>query len=48
VAFLVALGNFDGFFDLAIAQGAGHGGSKCTRLFARGTERHGAINHDSD
>ena len=45
VALLVALGNLDGFVDLAFTQGAGNGGSKGTRLLAGGAERHGAIDH---
>ena len=48
VALLVALGDLDGFVDLAIAQGPGNGGSERTRLFTRGAEGHRAINHDAD
>ena len=48
VALLVALGNLDGFVDLAIAQRAGHGRSKRARLLAGGAEGHPAVDHDAD
>src|SRR5664280_2613684 len=48
VALLVALGDFDGFLNLAFAQGAGNRGSKSTRLFASRTECHGAIDHNAN
>jgi len=48
MALLVALGNFDGFVNAAIAECAGHGRSKCPRLFARRAVCHGAVNHYTD
>src|SRR5271165_2349289 len=48
VALLIALGNLDGFVDLAFAQRAGHGGCESARLFAGGAERHRAVNHHAD
>src|SRR5713226_9261956 len=48
VAFLVALRNLDGFFDLAIAQCASNGRSECARLLAGRAECHGPVNHYAD
>src|SRR5262249_4019852 len=48
VALLVALGNFDGFIDLALAQRASNSGSEGARLDARGVEGHPAVNHHAD
>ena len=48
VALLVALGDLDGFLNLAFTQCAGNCGSKSTRLFASRTECHGAIDHDAN
>src|ERR1035437_10018365 len=48
MALLVALGDLDGFLNLAFTQGAGNRGSKSTRLLASRTECHGAIDHDAN
>ncbi len=48
VALLVALGDFDGFVDLAFTQRAGNGGSKRARLLAGRAEGHGAIDHHAN
>ncbi len=48
MALLVAVGNLDGFLDLAVLQGSGDGRGKGTRLAAGSREGEGAINHDTD
>ena len=48
MALLVALGDFDGLVDAAIAQGSGNCGSESARLLAGGVVCHGAVNHDAD
>jgi len=48
VRLLVALGDVNGFLDLAIAQRARYQRSKRAGLIAGGGERQPAINHDAD
>src|ERR1700676_3104249 len=48
VTLLVAFGDLDGFVNLAIAECASNGWSKCSRLFAGRVECHPAINHYAD
>src|SRR5205085_9586132 len=48
VALLVAIGNLDGFGELAFTQRAGDCRSKCARLTRSGLERDQAVNHDAD
>src|SRR5581483_1338507 len=45
VALLVALGDFNGFVDLSIPQGASDCRSKCPRLLTGGAESHPAVDH---
>src|SRR5580658_6339475 len=48
VAFLVALGDFDRFINLAFAQCSSNCGSERARLIASGVEGHPAVNHHAD
>src|SRR3984957_9193054 len=48
MALLVALGNFDGLVDAAVAQSAGDSGGKGARLLAGRVIGHPAIDHDAD
>src|SRR5947209_1199266 len=48
VALLVALGNTNGFIQLAFAQCSGNGGSKLARLFTGGAESDPTVNHHAD
>src|SRR5437868_15491081 len=47
MALLVALGNLDGFGDLAVAQRASHCRSELPGLVTSGVEGHPAIDHDA-
>ncbi len=48
MALLVAIGDLDGFIQLAFAQRAGHGRSESARLLLGGVIRHEAVDHDAD
>ena len=48
VRLLVAVGDLDGFVELAFLQGSGNAGSKLARLLAGGVEIEVAVDHDGE
>ena len=48
VTLLEAVGNLDGFIQLAFAQSAGDGRSELTALLARRVKCHQPVNHDAN